>query len=307
MNRGGAEKKHTAMIIDESLRRGLIEAALAASAEIMRIYATDFAVAAKGDASPVTEADQRAEAIILDHLGRLLPGVPVIAEEQVAAGEAPTALGDLFVLVDPLDGTKEFVSRNGEFTVNIGLVASGRPIAGVVAAPALGEIFEGVVGVGARAARIVDGKAVDWHDITVRDEPETGLVVLASRSHGGGETETILNRCRVATRIDAGSSLKFCRLAEGAADFYPRLGRTMEWDTAAGDAVLTAAGGTVIGTDGRPFVYGKRGRRDAADFANPGFLAAGGYDVAPLIEDAARNTAAAAAEPVTAPDRSSAS
>ena len=271
------------MVFDEALRQGLIDAALAAGREIMAIYATEFAVASKGDASPVTEADQRAEAIILERLAVLMPGVPVVAEEQVAAGQVPEALGELFVLVDPLDGTKEFVSRNGEFTVNIGIVQHGRPIAGVVAAPALGEIFEGVVGQGARAARIVDGKAVDWRPIAVRAEPETGIVVLASRSHAGEDTETLLGKCRVATRVAAGSSLKFCRLAEGRADLYPRLGRTMEWDTAAGDAVLTAAGGTVVRADGKPFVYGKRDQTDTADFANPWFLASGGYDVGALV------------------------
>ena len=263
------------MTFERSLLDSLVETTLAAGRVVMDVYAGDFAVTTKGDASPVTEADERAEKVILADLARLLPGVAVIAEEEAAAGRLPANLGERFVLVDPLDGTKEFVSRNGEFTVNIAVVEDGRPIAGVVLAPALGEIFVGAVGEGARAGRIdADGRVV-WRDITVRTVPAEGLVVLASRSHAGPETEALLARLPVAKRVSAGSSLKFCRVAAGEADLYPRLGRTMEWDTAAGDAVLRAAGGAVVGADGRPFVYGKRNQASDVDFANPWFLAGG--------------------------------
>ncbi len=263
------------MTLDASLLDALIAGALTAGRAVMEVYRGDFAVAAKGDASPVTEADERAERLILADLARVLPGVPVVAEEQVAAGEIPPRLGDRFVLVDPLDGTKEFISRNGEFTVNIAVVKGGRPVVGVVAAPALGEIYAGVVGAGSRHGTVgVDG-TIRWRDIAVRAAPTEGLVVLASRSHAGPETEALLSRLAVARRVSAGSSLKFCRVAAGEADLYPRLGRTMEWDTAAGDAVLTAAGGQVVGLDGRPLTYGKRDQASDVDFANPWFLAAG--------------------------------
>jgi len=258
---------------DGDLIDALAASAIAAGHLILEVYAGDIAVTHKSDASPVTLADERAEAAILADLARLLPGVPVVAEESVAAGRVPGALGERFVLVDPLDGTREFLSRNGEFTVNIAVVEHGRPVAGVVAVPALGEIYVGRVGHGARRGRIA-GDRIDWAEIAVRPTPATGWSVLASRSHAGPETETLLERLPVAERVSAGSSLKFCRVAAGLADFYPRLGRTMEWDTAAGDAVLTAAGGRVSGLDGRPLAYGKREQADDVDFANPWFLAA---------------------------------
>ena len=263
------------MTLDPSLLDSLVETALAAGRVVMDVYGGDFAVATKGDASPVTAADERAEAVILADLARLMPGVAVVAEEEAAAGRLPVSLGERFVLVDPLDGTKEFVSRNGEFTVNIAVVEGGGPIAGIVFAPALGEIHVGSIGAGARAGRIdADGRVV-WRDITVRPPPVEGLVVLASRSHAGPETEDLLARLPVARRVSAGSSLKFCRVAAGEADLYPRLGRTMEWDTAAGDAVLRAAGGAVVDLDGRPLLYGKRKQTSDVDFANPWFLAGG--------------------------------
>lgn len=263
------------MTIDDALLAALTETAIRAGRAILEVYADDFDVTIKGDDSPVTLADARAEALILADLARLMPGVPVVAEEAIAGGAVPPALGASFVLVDPLDGTREFVSRNGEFTVNIAIVAEGRPVAGVVLAPVLGEIFVGRVGVGARAGRLGPDGSIVWRDIAVRAAPADGLVVLASRSHAGPETEALLARLAVAERIAAGSSLKFCRLAEGAADLYPRLGRTMEWDTAAGDAVLSAAGGSVVTLDGAPLAYGKRGRAEDVDFANPWFVASG--------------------------------
>lgn len=263
------------MTLDRSLLDSLVETALTAGQVVMEVYAGDFAVTTKGDASPVTAADERAEKVILADLARLLPGVPVVAEEEAAAGRLPTNLGDRFVLVDPLDGTREFVSRNGEFTVNIAVVDAGKPIAGVVLAPALGEIFVGAPGAGARAGRIDAEGRIVWRDIAVRTPSADGLGVLASRSHAGPETEELLARLAVARRVSAGSSLKFCRVAAGEADLYPRLGRTMEWDTAAGDVVLRAAGGAVVGLDGRPLLYGKRNQANDVDFANPWFLAGG--------------------------------
>lgn len=266
------------MTFAQTLIDDLVATTLAAGRIVMEVYACDFAVGTKGDASPVTLADERAEAAILADLERILPGVPVVAEEAVAAGRVPV-LGRRFVLVDPLDGTREFVGRNGEFTVNIALVEDGRPVVGVVGAPALGEIFVGVVGKGARAGRVGDGGTVVWCDVATRQAPEGGLAVLASRSHCDAVTEALIARLPVATRVGAGSSLKFCRLAAGEADLYPRFGRTMEWDTAAGEAVLVAAGGDVAGIDGRPLAYGRDRVEGDAPFANPWFVAAGRREV----------------------------
>ncbi len=263
------------MTLDDALLSALTETALRAGRAVMAVYAGEIDVSLKDDASPVTLADARAEASILADLARVLPGVPVVAEEQVCEGHVPVALGGRFVLVDPLDGTKEFISRNGEFTVNIAVIENGRPVVGVVLAPALGEIYLGLVGQGARFGRVDAEGGVAWRDISVRAAPREGWVVLASRSHAGPETEALLERLTVTRRVSAGSSLKFCRVAAGEADLYPRLGRTMEWDTAAGDAVLSAAGGRVVTLDGAPFVYGKRDQADDVDFANPWFLAGG--------------------------------
>jgi sulfate adenylyltransferase subunit 2/3'(2'), 5'-bisphosphate nucleotidase len=246
---------------------------LAAGAEIMRIYATDFAVVTKGDASPVTEADQRAEAIILAGLKHIAPGIPVIAEEEAAAGRFPTTAGTFF-LVDPLDGTKEFISKNGEFTVNIALIEDGRPGLGAVYAPALGRIYWGAAGKGAFMADVTDDVIGEARPIHVR-QPEGGLIAVGSRSHGGAETQEYLKAYEVADFVAAGSSLKFCLIAEGRADIYPRMGRTMEWDTAAGDAVLRAAGGRVETLDGQPLTYGKRFQDNDGDYANPHFVAFG--------------------------------
>ena len=259
-----------------------------AGALVMAIYATDFAVQGKADESPVTLADQQAEALILAGLRALTPGVPIVAEEAVAAGDAPqVAEGGRFWLVDPLDGTREFVARNGEFTVNIALIEQGRPVLGVVLAPAvpgpglgilsaagaagaLGCLYSGVVGQGAWAEDAAGRRA-----ITCRAVPAEGLSILASRSHGDAAAldaflASHLAGRRVAHIGTAGSSLKLCLLAAGQADLYPRLGRTMEWDIAAGHAVLAAAGGSVCRVaDGLPLVYGKPG------FENPHFVAAG--------------------------------
>ncbi len=229
---------------------------------ILEIYRTDFAVRGKSDASPVTEADERAEGVIVPALEALAPGVPVVAEEAVAAGRIPQ-VGDWFWLVDPLDGTKEFISRNGEFTVNVALVHQGRPVLGVVLAPALGRLFAGVVGQGAWLEEAGSRRA-----IRCRAVPADGLTVVASRSHGDAAAlDAFLAGRKVAALANAGSSLKLCLVAAGEADLYPRLGRTMEWDIAAGHAVLAAAGGRVNTLAGAPLGYGKPG------FDNPHFVA----------------------------------
>ena len=232
--------------------------AVEAGAVIMQIYAEDFAVRAKADGSPVSMADEQAEALILAGLAQIAPGIPVLAEEAAARGEMPR-LGATFILVDPLDGTKEFVSRRGEFTVNIALVCAGVPLAGAVYAPALGQLWYG--GSRAFALAIAPGAdmqaAIAAQPICVRQRPADGLTALASRSHGDALTEEFLARLPVHTRIAAGSSLKFCKIAEGTADVYPRFGPTMEWDTAAGDAVLRAAGGITCDAQGQVLTYGK--------------------------------------------------
>ncbi len=231
----------------------------------MEIYGSDFATALKSDASPVTAADTAAENLIIAGLKQHFPNIPIIAEEQQAEGQQ-IAVADLFFLVDPLDGTKEFISRNGEFTVNIGLIKNGQPISGVVYAPALNEIYVGEVGMGAFRAQ---SPYLQFTAITARPCPTLGPTILASRSHRDAETEAYITAQKPAAVSNAGSSLKFCRLAEGKADLYPRFGRTMEWDTAAGHAVLSAAGGKLTKPEGTPFTYGKPG------FANGPFIAMG--------------------------------
>jgi 3'(2'), 5'-bisphosphate nucleotidase len=239
----------------------------AAGRAILEVYAADEqGVQVKADSSPVTEADLRAEAVILAGLADLAPDIPVVAEESVAAGRIPhLEPGAPFFLVDPLDGTKEFLSRNGEFTVNIALVEAGEPVLGVVHTPVLGLTYVGGQGVAEVRNQGTDG----GKPLGVVSPGPDGNRVLVSRSHLDPATEQWLAGVHVAERVQAGSSLKFCRIAEGAADLYPRFGRTMEWDTAAGHAVLQAAGGVVLTPEGRPFRYGK------ADFANTPFIAYG--------------------------------
>jgi 3'(2'), 5'-bisphosphate nucleotidase len=244
--------------------------------EILRHYQGPIAVTRKADASPVTAADQAAEAIILETLAPLLPGVPVIAEEASAAGNTP-AIGPnrspdrRFWLVDPLDGTKEFLSRNGQFTVNIALIQGSRPILGVVHLPALGTTYTGSApATGGAGIAMLAHRGDRPRPIACRQQPKDGAIVLASRSHANeAALQAFLSTEQVATLENAGSSLKFCRVAEGLADIYPRLGRTMEWDTAAGQAVLAAAGGSVRTLDGKELGYGKPG------FENPHFVARG--------------------------------
>jgi 3'(2'), 5'-bisphosphate nucleotidase len=237
-----------------------------AGREIMRRYRSGAAARLKGDRTPVTDADEAAEAIILPALAGILPEVPSVAEEAVAQGGLPEIdRAGRFLLVDPLDGTREFLAGNGEFTVNIALVEGGSPTFGVVHLPALGITYAG----GPAGATMATASGTP-EPIAARPKPADGLIVLASRSHGSAdELERYLASEQIARRIAAGSSLKFCRIAEGLADLYPRFGRTMEWDTAAGHAVLVAAGGHVVTRDGEPLTYGKPG------FQNPDFIARG--------------------------------
>jgi 3'(2'),5'-bisphosphate nucleotidase len=225
---------------------------------IMRHYGNVAEARMKSDRSPVTDADEEAEALILAGLARAFPGVPVVAEEEAAAGRIAQVAGRFF-LVDPLDGTKEFLSGNGEFTVNIAEIVEGTPVAGAVFAPAMKRLFTG----GPEGA--LEGDKV----IRVRPAPMDGLVAVGSRSHGDAATQEFLKRWPVKSRMGIGSSLKFCLVAAGEADIYARGGPTMEWDTAAGHAVLLAAGGGVENWDGMPLTYGKPG------FKNPAFVAFG--------------------------------
>lgn len=264
-----SERAHTQeRIAVSSSRHELLEEVRAiargAGELVMSVYRSDFAARRKEDASPVTEADEQAEAFILAALRKLAPQTPIVAEEEVAAGRTPQ-VGSSFWLVDPLDGTKEFINRNDEFTVNIALVEDGVPTLGVVLAPALGRLFAGDAGHGA-ALDDEHGR----RPIRCRAVPAEGLTVVASRSHGDAAAlDAFLASRKVASIRGAGSSLKLCVIAAGEADLYPRLGRTMEWDIAAGHAVLAAAGGSVHDLSGAPLRYGKPG------FDNPHFVAQG--------------------------------
>lgn len=240
---------------------------------ILKHYANVSEVRTKADSSPVTKADEEAEALILDRLATLDPGVPVVAEEAVSKGHVPK-LGTRFFLVDPLDGTKEFLQRNGEFTVNIALIEHGRPIAGVVIAPAKARAFVGDSGNGAFELAAPEDLPIEIETaqrIRARKPPSGGLVAVVSRTHRDTKTEQYLEAYSIAGLVAAGSSLKFCLVATGEADLYPRHGTTMEWDTAAGQAVLEAAGGSVTTLEGMPLTYGKADR----GFVNPHFIAKG--------------------------------
>jgi 3'(2'), 5'-bisphosphate nucleotidase len=246
------------------LLEGARRAARAAALAILEISHTPFEVRSKADASPVTEADERAEAIIIAALAKLAPEIPVVAEEMASRGEAIAA--ERFWLVDPLDGTREFVAKNGEFTTNIGLIEGDRPVLGVVHLPVTNVTYAGA-GAGTAIRQERDATPVA---IAVRRIPATGAIIACSRSHGNSDKMTAyLATLRQPQSRIAGSAAKFCFVAEGSADLYPRFGPTMEWDTAAGHAVVEAAGGSVTGLDGTRFRYAKPG------FRNPEFLAKG--------------------------------
>lgn len=253
------------MSIDlDALLREIVPLAEEAGRATLRFYGTAQATL-KGDGSPVTLADQAAEDIILPRLRALTPDIPVVSEEEASKGLTPDVTGPRFWLVDPLDGTKEFLSGNGEFTVNIALIEHGRPVLGVVVIPARGETYAGA---GPGTATLKDGTGT--RQIAVRCAPQGGLTVVGSRSHGDATAmDAFLQGRTVAEFRPAGSSLKLCLIARGEADLYPRLGTTMEWDIAAGHAVLAAAGGRVETLDGAAFTYGK------PDYRNPHFAAYG--------------------------------
>ena len=255
------------------LLEGLVRSALVAGEEVWRHYQGAVTVMTKSDLSPVTAADQAAETIILADLARLAPQIPVVAEEEAAAGRIPV-VADRFFLVDPLDGTKEFIRKGVDFTVNIGLIEHGAPTLGVVYAPALSRLFAGdVTTLTAWTADVAPGQyeALERRAIHVRPHGER-LTVVASKSHDTPGTERYLAQLKVAERVSIGSSLKFALLAAGEADLYPRPAPTMEWDTAAGDAILRAAGGRVFNLDGGVFQYGKAG------YFNEGFVATANFD-----------------------------
>ncbi len=251
--------------LTETQLKSLCAIAEAAGREVMSVYDSDFIVWHKDDATPITQADLRADAVIRQGLSTLFPGIPILSEESSAIGAAPS---DTFFLVDPLDGTKEFLKRNGEFTVNIALIRGGEPIAGVVLAPALGELFFAAQEMGAwkRDATAVKAlQVVPW-------DSGRALRVIGSRSHGNDALLAWLAKlpCEY-TFVVAGSSLKFCRIAEGRADIYPRFGPTSQWDTAAAQCVLECAGGTVTDlATGRPLIYGLE-----RPMLNPEFVASG--------------------------------
>jgi len=258
---------------DTKLFDGLTTVASRAAAAILAVSPSDLARREKSDHSPVTTADLSSEAAIAEGLKQLLPGVPVISEESAAPG-TPANREPAYVLVDPLDGTRELLAGRDEFTVNIAVMIDGEPQMGIVAAPARGLIWRGAVGVIAERLRLAPGASAatarDRIAIRTRAQSPGHLVALISRSHLDYATEAYLARFKPAEKIQCGSSLKFCMLAEGSADIYPRLAPTSEWDVAAGQAVLTAAGGIVTAPDGQPLGYGQR-----SDFRISAFIARG--------------------------------
>lgn len=254
---------------DPDFMLALAHIATRAGAQIMRHFGTASAEL-KSDDSPVTIADREAEALISQELAALTPDLQIIGEEACSIA-MPDRLDDQFFLVDPLDGTKEFLNGRPDFTVNIGLIYENQPIAGVIFAPARQTLYLS----GQRSAFTAQVKdfnqitSSDMHPIQMRQPDPAALVAIASRSHLSPETQDYLEQHAISDTMSAGSSLKFCVLAEGRADLYPRHGRTMEWDTAAGHAILNSAGGDVRRLDGTPFLYGKL--KDG--LANPYFIA----------------------------------
>ena len=251
----------------------LVEPAVAlaktAGDAIMEVYATDFDVQAKDDNSPLTQADMASHRVIDAGLRELTPDLPIISEESGLPSFAERSEWQTYWLIDPLDGTKEFVNRNGEFTVNIALIRGNRPVLGVVHVPVSGKTYTGCEGVGA-AVRESDGGS---RSIGVASESAQPIRVVGSRSHRGASLDAFLERLGEVEMLPMGSSLKFCVVAEGAADIYPRLGPTSEWDTAAAQAVVEQAGGAVLELDGQPLAYNAK-----EDILNPHFLVRGPAD-----------------------------
>lgn len=232
--------------MDIALINNIVALARKAGDAIMQVYGTGFEVEYKDDASPLTLADSRSHAVIEEGLLALTPSIPLLSEEGLVADFAARRKWTEFWLVDPLDGTKEFISRNGEFTVNIALIKDGVPVFGVIGVPAQGVMYYGGLGMGAFKT-VADGSP---EPISIKSLSPEGYTVVASRSHGSEELEAFLSKITVRERITSGSSLKFCLVAEGRADLYPRFGPTWEWDTGAGHAIIKAAGGVVTDTTG---------------------------------------------------------
>jgi 3'(2'), 5'-bisphosphate nucleotidase len=255
---------------DSRLAERLTEIAVAASTEILGVDFRSAGTRLKADNSPVTRADEAAHSAIMDGLTRAAPGIPVISEEAVAQWQG--RMPEEFLLVDPLDGTLEFLAGRLEYTVNIALVRGGTPVVGVIAAPALGLLWRGAAGSGAERLHFTVGRPLGAAErIHTRPWPAGERVAAVSRSHFDAASETFLKRVTPVRALAAGSALKFCRLAEGAIDVYPRLAPTSEWDVAAGHAVVAAAGGALLAVDGSALRYG-----NASDgFRVPGFIAWG--------------------------------
>lgn len=250
------------------LARALVPVVREAGEIELKYFRAGTDVIDKADGSPVTLADQEAEKLISSRLKEIAPAIPMVGEEAVAAGSIPDISSGEFWLVDPLDGTREFITGGGDFTVNIALMKDFKPVMGIVFAPVSDQLY-----FGADAESFMALKGGTLQKIRVRDVPQEGLTVVASKRHGDPERlADFLKSKKVKELINFSSSLKFCALASGRADFYPRLGPTSEWDTAAGEAVLRAAGGQVTTIDGAPMTYGKKDRK----FLNPEFLAFGG-------------------------------
>jgi 3'(2'),5'-bisphosphate nucleotidase len=265
----------------DELARDLACVAVTAGSTVAAVFAAGCALTWKGDGSPVTDADLAAERIICDRLSERFPEMPIVSEERIAAGDAPV-IGSRFALVDPLDGTREFIAGRKEFTVNVAIVVRGRPVAGAIYAPMLERLWIG--GASAYTCTVPPGAGLPdlaaMRRIKVRLPSPDHLAALVSRSHIDPHTETYLGRLPVSERRPMGSSLKFCVIAEGQADLYPRFGATREWDTAAGCAVLTAAGGSIVDPEGRPLRYGGV----QSGFRHDGFVALGGLRFVPVAE-----------------------
>jgi 3'(2'), 5'-bisphosphate nucleotidase len=266
---GGDTGASSSRLLDE-----LSSIVSAAGAAVLAARAGSLAARAKADHSPVTAADDASEAVLLEGISRLLPGLSVVSEEAVA-GSPPASMSESFVLVDPLDGTRELLAGRDEFTINVAIVNGGRAWLGIVAAPTRGLLWRGIEGGGAErlllAAGIPASAARERTAIHTRACPRNGLIAAVSRSHLDAQTAAWLARLPTAQRVACGSAVKFCQLAEGAADVYPRLSATCEWDIAAGHAILAAAGGMLVTPEGGAMTYG----RIEAGFRVPGFMAWG--------------------------------
>lgn len=259
-----------------ALARALLPCVLEAGAVEMKYFTNGVAIERKLDSSPVTAADRDAELLLIAGLAAAAPGVTVVAEESVLASQV-LENGQRFFLVDPLDGTREFIKKSPEFTINIGLVEHGVPVFGIIYAPALSELYmtlgpgQAVMTIVAPGDQDFQLDAARWTPLRTRAANADALVVMESRSHGGPGLEALLAHHKVGENRSAGSSLKFCHVARGKADLYARLGPTCEWDTAAGHAILAAAGGAVLKLDGAPMTYGHADKK----FLNPSFMAWG--------------------------------